>query len=70
MLLPEFFTETLGLIIMKNKDLVFYAISAFSLALFVLLPAAAGFSIGEDFPGISFLQEWIKSGEQFVSSKN
>lgn len=55
---------------MKNKDLVFYAISALSMCLFVLLPVAAGFSLGDDFPGISFLQEWIKSGEQFVSSKN
>ncbi|MBL4582130.1 MAG: hypothetical protein JKY29_09955 [Gammaproteobacteria bacterium] len=57
---------------MKNKDLVFYAISAFSLCLLVLLPIAfsSGFSFGDDFPGITLLQEWIKSGEQFASSKN
>ena len=67
--MPEFFTETLGIITMKSKDLVFYAISAFSLALFVLLPLAVGFSVGEDFPGITFLQEWINTGDQFALSK-
>lgn len=57
---------------MKNKDLVFYAISTFSLALLVFLPIAIanGFSLGGDFPGMSLLQDWIDSGEQFVSSKN
>lgn len=57
---------------MKNQDLVFYAISAFSLALLVLLPIAfaAGFSFGDDFPGITFLREWIETGEQFALSKN
>ena len=69
MVLPEFFTETLEIIIMKSKDLVFYAISAFSLCLFLLLPLAVGFSVGEDFPGITFLQEWIQTGDQFALSK-
>ena len=57
---------------MKNKDLVFYAISVFSLALLVLLPIAIanGLSLGGDFPGMTLLQEWIKSGEQFVSNKS
>ena len=72
MILPIFFTETLGIIKMKNKDLVFYAISAFSLSLLVLLPIAIanGFSLGGDFPGMSLLQDWIESGERFVSSRN
>ena len=69
MYLPEFFTETLRIIIMKSKDLVFYAISAFSLCLFLLLPLAVGVSVGEDFPGITFLQEWINTGDQFALSK-
>ncbi len=55
---------------MKSKDLVFYGISAFSLCLFVLLPIAVGFSVGEGFPGIAILQEWIEAGEQFALSKN
>jgi hypothetical protein len=62
----------LGIIIMKNQDLVFYSISAFSLALLVLLPIvlAAGFSFGDDFLGIALLQEWIETGKQFALSKN
>jgi hypothetical protein len=65
-------TETLGTIIMKNRDLVFYAIPTFSLALLVLLPIAlaTGISFGDGFPGITLIEEWIKSGEQFVFSKN
>ena len=57
---------------MKNQDLVFYAISAFALTLLVLLPFAftSGFSFGDDFPEITLIEEWIKSGEQFAFSKN
>ena len=66
---PQFFTETLGIIIMKNKDLVFYAISAFTLCLFVLVPLAVGSSVAEDFPGIGFLQDWMATGDQFALGK-
>lgn len=69
MILPEYFTETLGIIIMKNKDLTFYALLAFSLCLFLLIPLVVGFSVGNDFPGITFLQEWIKTGDEFALSK-
>ena len=67
---PQFFNETLGIIIMKNKDLVFYAISVFVLCLFVLIPLAIENSSDENFPGNAFLQEWIESGDQFALSKN
>jgi hypothetical protein len=65
-------TETLGIKKMKNQDLVFYAISAFALTLLVLLPIAftSGFSFGDDFPRITLIEEWIKSGEQFAFRKN
>jgi hypothetical protein len=66
---PQFFNENLGVIIMKSKELVFYAISAFCLCLFILLPLAVEFSIGEYFPRISLLQEWIKTGDEFALSK-
>jgi len=67
---PNFSTENLGIMKMKNKDLAFYGISAFSLCLFVFLPLAVGFSVGEEFPGTTFLQEWIETGDQFALSKN
>ena len=70
MISPKLFTETLGIIKMKNKDFVFYAISALTLILFVSIPVAAELSVGEGSPVIAFFQEWIKSGEQFAFSKN
>lgn len=66
---PQLFNETLGIIIMKNKDLVFYAISVFVLCLFVLVPLAVEISNDENFPGNAFLQKWIDSGDQFALSK-
>lgn len=67
---PQFFNETLGIIIMKNKDLVFYAISVFVLCLFVLTPLAIENSDEGNFPGNAVLQEWIESGDQFALNKN
>ncbi len=51
---------------MKNKDLVFYAVSTVALGLFMLMPLANGFTIDADFPGVAFCMEWIKAGENFV----
>ena len=70
MILPESFTETLGIIIMKNKDLVFYTISAAVLCLFVLVSLVVENSNDENFPGNAFLQEWMESGDQFALGKN
>lgn len=55
---------------MKNKDLVFYAVSALILALFLTIPIAAELSTGQGSPALAFFQEWIKSGEQFVFRNN
>ena len=55
---------------MKNKDLVFYAISVFVLCLFILTPLAVENSKEENFPGNALLQEWIETGDQFALSKN
>ena len=55
---------------MKNKDFVFYAISALILALFVAIPVAAELSTGDGSPALAFFQEWIKSGEEFVFRTN
>lgn len=54
---------------MKNRDLVFYAISVLILSLFVLTPLAVENSKDENFPGNALLQEWIESGDQFALSK-
>lgn len=67
---PKLFEETLGIIKMKNKDLVFYTLSALFLALFLAIPIAAELSTGDGSPAIAFFQEWIKSGEEYVFSKN
>ncbi len=55
---------------MKNKDLVFYAVSTAAIGLFMLIPFASGFSISTDFPGMAFCMEWIQAGENFVVSGN
>ena len=67
---PNLFEETIGIIRMKNKDFVFYAISALILALFVAIPVAAELSTGDGSPALAFFQEWIKSGEEFVFRTN
>lgn len=54
---------------MKNKDLVFYAISAFVLCLFALVPLAVEKSSDESFSGNALLQEWIESGDHFALKK-
>lgn len=55
---------------MKNKDLVFYAISVLVLCLFVLIPLAVENSSDSSFPGNALLQEWIEHGDQFALRKN
>lgn len=49
---------------------MFYAISAFILSLFVLVPLAVELSVDADFPVTAFFQEWIESGDQFARNKN
>jgi len=53
---------------MKKKDLVFYAVSALSLTLFMLLPLASGLADTGDFPGQALCRDWIMAGERFVAS--
>lgn len=55
---------------MKNQDLMFYAISIFTLCLLALIPLALEFSADESFAGNAILQEWIETGDQFALSKN
>ncbi|MCG8414393.1 MAG: hypothetical protein MI746_09260 [Pseudomonadales bacterium] len=52
---------------MKTKDYVFYAISIFSLTLFMAVPFAVGYTPGTDMPGVGFCQELLASVEQFVA---
>ena len=69
MKLPEIFHRNFGTIIMKNKDLMFYAFLALLLGVLVLPAAAAQHSSADYFPGYALLLEWIKAGEQFALSK-
>ncbi len=55
---------------MKNKDLVFFAVSALALGLFMLMPFAGDISFGEGLPGFAFCQEWFEAGEKYVLSRN
>ena len=55
---------------MKNKDLVFFAVSALALGLFMLMPLAGDISFSESIPGFAFCQEWFSAGEQYVLHRN
>lgn len=55
---------------MKNKDMLLFAVSAVAIGAFMLIPFASGYTVDADFPGITFCQEWIKAGENFIASLN